>query len=497
MMLQKFITLLTFFCTSFLYAQEDNPLVLHFNDENWDEITQSWQRRTKYAYRYDDQGREVYYGVSRWDAEESAWDVSHTRTIIYQPGYRVVKEVSGTSGERQAISSYRYKNDTLLVYSEHLTEGGPGGDDWWERHYFSYEPNGSFWDSLQIYNYDAKRWFDEGVASYVVEKDGRGCIKSETNTSYWRHQLQTLTESDDQCRPLRIFSQIWDLQRTVWLNRTLDSFFYISNETVHRQYQWDSDKLEWALYFLQRESLSAPKWIETHEWRENVEIRTRKEFDHLGNTIYSFSESRNLNDSVWQINFEVEQEWGAEGQLIRFIERSNFIDSLQEWSNYVDAVLRYNDHGDLENVQKLIREMIDQGNLIEYETVFDFGYDYYCDDSIRERRAFVNGNLYERDRYAYLYPADCVPDVSKELVFYPNPTTGFIYLESSLAEAGQSKLIVLNAMGQQVNNMNIRFWAGIVEVDLSQLPNGIYFIWVFEEEGKRKEVVKVLKVEGS
>jgi hypothetical protein len=29
---------------------------------------------------------------------------------------------------------------------------------------------------------------------------------------------------------------------------------------------------------------------------------------------------------------------------------------LQEWSNYVDAVLRYNDHGDLENVQKLIRE---------------------------------------------------------------------------------------------------------------------------------------------
>jgi hypothetical protein len=80
---------------------------------------------------------------------------------------------------------------------------------------------------------------------------------------------------------------------------------------------------------------------------------------------------------------------------------------------------------------------------------------------------------------------------------YPNPTTGFIYLESSLAEAGQSKLIVLNAMGQQVNNMNIRFWAGIVEVDLSQLPNGIYFIWVFEEEGKRKEVVKVLKVEGS
>jgi hypothetical protein len=215
--------------------------------------------------------------------------------------------------------------------------------------------------------------------------------------------------------------------------------------------------------------------VETHEWREDLEIRTRNEYDHFGNTIYWLSEFKNLNDSVWQINLEVEQEWGR----------------------YLNAVLRYNEYGDLENVQKLIREMIDQGNLIEYETVFDFGYDYYCDDSIRERRAFVNGNLYERDRYAYLYPADCVPDVSKELVFYPNPTTGFIYLESSLAEAGQSKLIVLNAMGQQVNNMNIRFWAGIVEVDLSQLPNGIYFIWVFEEEGKRKEVVKVLKVEGS
>jgi uncharacterized protein YdeI (YjbR/CyaY-like superfamily) len=29
-----------------------------------------------------------------------------------------------------------------------------------------------------------------------------------------------------------------------------------------------------------------------------------------GNTIYWLSEFKNLNDSVWQINLEVEQEWG-------------------------------------------------------------------------------------------------------------------------------------------------------------------------------------------
>jgi hypothetical protein len=65
MMLRKPIILLTLFCISLFYAQEDNPLVLHFKDENWDEITQSWQRNTQYAYRYDDQDREVYYGVSQ------------------------------------------------------------------------------------------------------------------------------------------------------------------------------------------------------------------------------------------------------------------------------------------------------------------------------------------------------------------------------------------------------------------------------------------------
>lgn len=494
-MLRKSIILWTLFCSSLLYAQENNPLVLHFNDENWDATTQSWLSRTKYAYRYDDLGREIYYGVSRWDLEKSAWDLNQTRTTIYQPGYRVVKEISGIPGEPQAMSSYRYKNDTLLVYSEHLMENDPNGNDWWERHYFSYGANGSFRDSAQVYNFDAKAWFEYGVASYVREVDGQGCIKREFNSSYWGANNQRLTENDDQCRPIRVLYQLWDSQRSVWRNNTLDSFFYSEDEKKYRSYEWDRENLEWVLNTIQKEFLGAPAWIETHEWRENLEIRTRKEYDHWGNTLYLISEFRDLNDSVWRINFEVEQEWAAEDQLIRLIERSNFIDSLQEWGRYVEAVLKYNEYGDLEYTHELIREINDKGEAVEKETIFDFEYDYYCDGAIRERRTFVDGLPNERDRYAYLYPADCALDNSRALVFYPNPTSGLICLESQLAETGRANLVVINSMGQKVNEVDIRFLAGIVEVDLSWLPDGIYFIWIFEEEGKRKEVVKVLKID--
>lgn len=70
-----------------------------------------------------------------------------------------------------------------------------------------------------------------------------------------------------------------------------------------------------------------------------------------------------------------------------------------------------------------------------------------------------------------------------ELQFYPNPTTGILYLES-LNEVGQ--VVVVNAMGQA---REMHLFGN--QIDLSQLSPGVYHLRV--RDGAITSTYKIIK----
>ena len=99
----------------------------------------------------------------------------------------------------------------------------------------------------------------------------------------------------------------------------------------------------------------------------------------------------------------------------------------------------------------------------------------------------------ERHRFQYHYPADCdVPDPDP-MVIYPNPTNGKIMIESEMMGSRDVYFLITNSLGFEIFNAKIIHLGDFVEIDLSIIPDGLYYIWLFQENSNKKQVGKVLK----
>jgi hypothetical protein len=74
---------------------------------------------------------------------------------------------------------------------------------------------------------------------------------------------------------------------------------------------------------------------------------------------------------------------------------------------------------------------------------------------------------------------------------FPNPSTGLVKLNINTSERGQLLTTVLTNVGQQVyvSENNITSSTQIVDLDLSNLPNGLYYV-----ELKLAEKVKMERI---
>lgn len=81
------------------------------------------------------------------------------------------------------------------------------------------------------------------------------------------------------------------------------------------------------------------------------------------------------------------------------------------------------------------------------------------------------------------------------VLVYPNPTSGFITIESAFTSQQKAEIQVVNTMGQVLLRQTEQFNAGISkkQISLSSFPAGIYWVKI-NIEGKGSGVVKIVKV---
>ena len=74
---------------------------------------------------------------------------------------------------------------------------------------------------------------------------------------------------------------------------------------------------------------------------------------------------------------------------------------------------------------------------------------------------------------------------------YPNPTSTFSYLNYSILPSKTAKIIVTDILGTVVKNKIIQNNEGIVRLDVSNTPNGLYFANIYVD-GKLDAIKRLL-----
>lgn len=85
-------------------------------------------------------------------------------------------------------------------------------------------------------------------------------------------------------------------------------------------------------------------------------------------------------------------------------------------------------------------------------------------------------------------------DLSGNVTFYPNPTEGTLNLMFSLEDPARADITVANLQGKVMMNVNNKYvHKGTTQMDLSQLPAGMYLVKVQTEQGAVTQRINVMK----
>lgn len=78
-----------------------------------------------------------------------------------------------------------------------------------------------------------------------------------------------------------------------------------------------------------------------------------------------------------------------------------------------------------------------------------------------------------------------IEDKKRNLLVFPNPSPGHIYLVAP-EDMGDSQLRVYNALGQEVHQRKLNFQR-LINFDLSELPDGMYYLSIISENHPKKK----------
>lgn len=101
------------------------------------------------------------------------------------------------------------------------------------------------------------------------------------------------------------------------------------------------------------------------------------------------------------------------------------------------------------------------------------------------------GNLQQAPTAKTKISAKSATSLNKQLAIFPNPTTGFLYVEG-LPTTGVSKVQIFSATGQLLQQLELVNPQAVQALDLSNYSNGLYYVQVENEEGR---VMKKIIVE--
>jgi hypothetical protein len=435
-------------------------------------------RNYKYVYRYTANGQLSQAERHTWEKAGAFWEKNNKREFFYDANNQLVLEIQ--YDEDQGNWRPEKKEETIYNAYGDVTE------------VIGYEADGGGWNMYyrETYDYDSNGWLIERV-EYLYEN---GAWNPE-----WRGEY-----SYDNTGLLLIYQTSFYYQG-VWQNDLKRTYAYDANGNVislirqnNNNGAWENDRKETHAYDASnQDTLSI-----TYDWDGSVwenYFKSHKAYDGNGNNLVR-------KDYVWQNNdwgkqYKWEFTYDANNNMTQRLFSTSWNDQWGYSSKYdyifdaFDNMIREDRYSYSNGVWTLQEkdEWLFDTSIPVSDIWCNITYPYY--DYGYKILGTANyeamGSGWEiQDSLAFFYGAIAfgVKEYEVEkLAIYPNPTTGMIMIETK--STIEKNIALIDMLGNQI--MLINTYNMNVELNMSRLPNGVYFIKI--AQGKNISVNRVVK----
>ena len=420
-----------------------------FNDDQYEKITISqynengiWINRSKTYYKYDSEGRELEHKTFEWN---NGWDIQGENINSYSDTLIIKASYTYRNGIKETVARVvQFYENGILVEEQHHD----GVEDWWTPNYVFvyYYENG---DLIQKVHYK----FNQETAEYE---------------RFWLY--------DDYYDETHNILQKNEYARSngEWKIRVQNDFYYISglvDKSIKLTTYSDNDPLKPSekTEYSEHDTEKHPNVLKDYQWYSSSEqwilqgIDTLR-YDQWGNVIVRASLGWNAQYDYFDTGVKYVYSYDEDGE--------NAPSLMYKWFGFWDLY-----YGSLKV-------------LSGDSTVYDNYYNYINDSKsvyIYNNDLLVRSRRYEKSGFdwlntslsRYYYSGITAVELLKspEIIIYPNPTNGIVFVTGNPAA-----ITVLNINGkvlfQDINTNSI---------NLQNYPEGIYLIKINEK------VFKVLK----
>lgn len=151
----------------------------------------------------------------------------------------------------------------------------------------------------------------------------------------------------------------------------------------------------------------------------------------------------------------------------------------------------YNEQGKiLQSISAFSRK--DSTGLNVFPDTINYAYQYYCDGLISERVTDY-GDFKSKITYSYLHPAECgtLSSIGNIAVF-PNPATNILNVTNPAFINGAYDLEIYDNLGRFIRRSS-NYRGETQSIDISDLPNGIYYLSIPLEKDRTTQRFVVLQ----
>lgn len=477
-----------------IITQSINELIFYQID-TWDSEEQRWKpsRRDITQYNNADELRSYQSYIIPYDSTE--WFLNLDFQYFYKQDYKERTRLESNIDGTYSFTTSRYDYDTGDVFFREETRLSKNQDEeHLERFTTEYEYNGSYVQQVEYFNPENQSWTHSYTNTFTVQLDSNECKSEETLVFNGTPFSKTIIQNDADCNPITRTRYNWNDNDQRWIYQSLDSFIYTSEYIREVHFNWDQHLNGWFNSYIITKGINEPSWEEqVYYSRDGRESMYRQERDLNFKVVYANAKYRSSSTEEWILEYEESNEYTDDGKLIQSNRNEIYIDSLDIWERALIINNSYNQKGYIRESEIILELLQDDMSVEQQRTLWNNEYTYYCNDLRKKRIEYLDSENFWRYNYGYKKPPNCNNVVVSETSVYPNPTSGFILIDTHEFEDNDLTIQLSDTRGQILISETSQNNNVFHHMDISTLNPGIYFISAISNNSNQIRSTRIIK----
>ncbi|MEL6135461.1 MAG: T9SS type A sorting domain-containing protein, partial [Bacteroidota bacterium] len=289
----------------------------------------------------------------------------------------------------------------------------------------------------------------------------------------------------------------WDFGQMRWQEQEKRVHQMVGDTARTTEYAWDAMTNDWETV---PSSMYQERVIEgTLRYKENqsASIWSIYIYDAQGRSISNVQKIKD-QDGAWVDIYVEEWVYDAKGNLIKETRLQGYNKERDLYESVL--ILNYTYVEDL-LLRQTIRET-DQRRWNDFQGRYDLAntttsttYDYYCNDMLRNRTSFTNGQTTSRRRIQVDQSllAACGEGPDHSVMVYPNPAQYVVTIKVDGVSRQPMEIEILDMRGRIVQSKQTEDGLFLTGMDISDLQPGAYIVRVTKAEAQESQLFKFIK----